>query len=225
MCVLWLLLHLLVISEFWYHRYWFLPVRASRWLLLRKSRRPVRFRRQLQRLLPMRYRRHVRSAVSGRSNFQWCPKTMSAVFPYDASATRGVQRLSKVYFCQQCKSTLSTCLPSVHWRCWLGGRKGVRPVGNCLQFSSDVSRTFGPPSINFFMFFIDRYIYYNSLLCHTHTHARTHTHPFNGFFSGTTRVIRYQKGKNQSGFYWSKRQWVAVVSAGPHASLHLAPDR
>ena len=29
----------------------------------------------------------------------------------------------------------------------------------------------------------------------------------------------------QSGFYWSKRQWVAVASAGPYASLHLAPDR
>ena len=27
------------------------------------------------------------------------------------------------------------------------------------------------------------------------------------------------------GFCWSKRQWVAVASAGPHASLHLAPDR
>jgi len=53
----------------------------------------------------------------------------------------------------------------------------------------------------------------------------THTHPFNGPLSGTTRVSRYQKGKNQSGFYWSKRQWVAVASAGPCASLHLAPDR
>ena len=28
-----------------------------------------------------------------------------------------------------------------------------------------------------------------------------HTHPFNGPLSGTTRVSRYQKGKNQSGFY------------------------
>jgi len=28
---------------------------------------------------------------------------------------------------------------------------------------------------------------------------------------------------NQSGLYWSKRQWVTVASAGPHASLHLAP--
>ena len=53
----------------------------------------------------------------------------------------------------------------------------------------------------------------------------THTHPFNGPLSGTTRVSRYQKGKNQSGFYWSKRQWVAVASAGPYASLHLPPGR
>ena len=30
---------------------------------------------------------------------------------------------------------------------------------------------------------------------------------------------------NQSGFYWSKRQWVSVASAGLYASLHLAPDR
>ena len=30
--------------------------------------------------------------------------------------------------------------------------------------------------------------------------------------------------KNQSGFYWSKRQQVAAASAVPYASLHLAPD-
>jgi len=38
---------------------------------------------------------------------------------------------------------------------------------------------------------------------HTHarTHARTHAHTFNGPFSGTTQVSRYQKGKNQCGFY------------------------
>ena len=44
---------------------------------------------------------------------------------------------------------------------------------------------------------------------HTHTHAHTQTH---------THI-------HQSGFYWSKRQWVAVASARPYASLHLAPDR
>ena len=40
-----------------------------------------------------------------------------------------------------------------------------------------------------------------SAFTHTHSHTR---HPFNGPFSGTTRVSRYQKGK---------------------PSLHLAPDR
>jgi len=33
-----------------------------------------------------------------------------------------------------------------------------------------------------------------------HTHTDTHTHPFNGPFSGTTRVIRYQKGKTNLDF-------------------------
>jgi len=35
-------------------------------------------------------------------------------------------------------------------------------------------------------------------------------------------MSRYQ---NQSEFYWSNEQWVAVASAGPYANLHLAPDR
>ena len=30
---------------------------------------------------------------------------------------------------------------------------------------------------------------------------------------------------NQSGFYWSKRQWLAVVSPGLMQVLHIAPDR
>jgi len=29
---------------------------------------------------------------------------------------------------------------------------------------------------------------------------------------------------NQSGLYWSKRQWVTTASAGPYASLRLTPD-
>ena len=62
---------------------------------------------------------------------------------------------------------------------------------------------------------------------HTHAraHAHTHTHVrlmalFPGLpgWAGTRKV-------NQSKFLWSKRQWVAVASAGPYASLHLAPDR
>ena len=35
----------------------------------------------------------------------------------------------------------------------------------------------------------------------------TTLHPFNGFFSRTTWVSRYQKGKNQSGFKRGKRLW------------------
>ena len=34
----------------------------------------------------------------------------------------------------------------------------------------------------------------------TNTHTHTHTHPFNGPFSGTTRVSRYQKGKTTLDF-------------------------
>jgi len=54
----------------------------------------------------------------------------------------------------------------------------------------------------------------------------THTHtpvwmPFFQDYPGEP----VQERSNQSGFYWSKRQLVAVASAGPYASLHLAPDR
>jgi len=47
--------------------------------------------------------------------------------------------------------------------------------------------------------------------------------------SGTTQVSQYQTGKTRKvkpiWIYWSKRQWVAVVSAGPYANLHLIPFR
>ena len=44
---------------------------------------------------------------------------------------------------------------------------------------------------------------------HTHTHLTTLCPGLHGWAS--TRKV-----KNQSGFYWSKRQWVAVESAGPY---------
>jgi len=51
-------------------------------------------------------------------------------------------------------------------------------------------------------------------------------HSFNGLFSTTTWVSRHQKSRTimvkPICFYWSKRQWVAVASAGPYANLHLA---
>jgi len=56
-----------------------------------------------------------------------------------------------------------------------------------------------------------KWIWYNPSHTHACAHAHTHTHTH-------TRITA-------SGFYWSKRQWVAVASAGPYASLHLAPDR
>jgi len=65
--------------------------------------------------------------------------------------------------------------------------------------------------------------YNNSM--HTRTHACMHAHArtracayFTALWtsSGITWVSRYQ---NQSGFYWSKRQCVAVVSAGPYANI------
>ena len=52
----------------------------------------------------------------------------------------------------------------------------------------------------------------------------THTHPFNGPFSGTTQVSRYQKGKTNLDFTEardSEWQWLQLG----HVRLHLAPDR
>ena len=58
------------------------------------------------------------------------------------------------------------------------------------------------------------------------THTRLHTHTFNGPLSRNTRVSRYQKGKTNLDFTEARdSEWQAVASAGPYASLHLAPDR
>jgi len=64
-----------------------------------------------------------------------------------------------------------------------------------------------------------------SLLEYTHTH----THPFNGPFSGTTRVSRYQKGKTNLDFteardsewQWHQLSYMQVCTSlqtGNHAS-------
>ena len=57
---------------------------------------------------------------------------------------------------------------------------------------------------------------------HAHTHTRL-TALFRDYppYPGGPVPERW----NQSGFYWSKRQWVVVASARLYASLHLAPDR
>jgi len=63
--------------------------------------------------------------------------------------------------------------------------------------------------------------------CYTHTHTHTGLRPLVQDYLGEPVPER----KNQSGFYWSKRQWVAVASAElrsdalsaaqPTASKHL----
>jgi len=44
------------------------------------------------------------------------------------------------------------------------------------------------------------FIRYGSNACWIHTITHTHTHPFNGLFSGTTQLSRYQKGKTNPEF-------------------------
>jgi len=75
------------------------------------------------------------------------------------------------------------------------------------------------------------YAHHCAQLSHIAQYRKTSTtllHPFNSPLSETTRVSRYQKDKTRKvkpiWIYWSKRQWVAVASAGPYANLHLAPD-
>jgi len=69
-----------------------------------------------------------------------------------------------------------------------------------------------------------------SVSTHIHTHKHTHMtilYP-SWTLSRTIQVSQQQKGKSRKvkpiWIYWSKRQWVAVASAGPYASLHLDPD-
>jgi len=51
-------------------------------------------------------------------------------------------------------------------------------------------------------------------------------HPFNGLFSRTAWISRYQKGKTSLDLNEARGFGMAVASAGPYANnLHLAPDR
>jgi len=70
------------------------------------------------------------------------------------------------------------------------------------------------------------------------THTHTHTHPFNGPFSGTTRVSRYQEGKTNLDFTEARDSgsgisWAICKSAprsrqtttpAPHHSVFYRPD-
>ena len=59
----------------------------------------------------------------------------------------------------------------------------------------------------------DRYLMYR-----THTHTHTHIQSFNGLFSRTTWVGRYQKDK-PFWIFWSRDDGVAVASARPYANI------
>ena len=76
-------------------------------------------------------------------------------------------------------------------------------------------------------------------LFHYNRIAHTHTHPFNGSFSGTTRVSRYQEGTTNLDFTeatdvsGSGISWAACKSAPrsrqlttptPHRSIFYRPD-
>ena len=56
------------------------------------------------------------------------------------------------------------------------------------------------------------------------TDLHTHTRPFNGPLSRTTRVSWYQKGRTNLDFT-EARDSETVALAGPYARLHLAPGR
>ena len=70
-----------------------------------------------------------------------------------------------------------------------------------------------------------------AFVCHWHTHTHTHTHTFNGPFSRTTRVSRYQKGQTNldftevsgSGISWaickSAPRSRQIATPAPHHSV------
>jgi len=96
---------------------------------------------------------------------------------------------------------IADCFPSVHWHCWLcrltcksqgiGNVSNITCINNYALYKSTHSLTHSP------------------ILCsqdakphHTYSSlpTHTHTHTFNGPFSRTTLVSRYQKGKTNLDF-------------------------
>jgi len=106
----------------------------------------------------------------------------------------------------------SMLIPSVLWRCWLGGRKGIRPVKSewwiagmviCLERGADLRMAqlmLLPLTVSW----------------------------FSKIQIGFTFLVPAHlgsPGKKAVKRVSVKRQWVAMASAGAYASLHLAPDR
>ena len=93
------------------------------------------------------------------TSLQWhcCPLSTSGWKHHSSVAYLNVTWLSingtvSSIFCQVLSKFLSFFIPSVLWRCWLGGRKGIRPVKNWVvgcwhgYLSGAVCRfAYGPP--------------------------------------------------------------------------------
>jgi len=107
------------------------------------------------------------------------------------------------------------CIVNVAEKDVLSCSSQVCYVKNCCR--NAVSRDWTPRCyINFVLLLL---LFCCCCCCYTHTHTHLMALcPGLPGWAGTRKV-------NQSGFYWSKRQWVAVESAGQYASLHLTPDR
>ena len=164
-----------------------------------------------------------------------------------AIGNESVPKIIILYYCY-CYTLCLQCLwPSVPLRCWLGGRKGTRPVKKlewwgpgmviCLERGADLHMAqlmslpltvscFSKIQISF------------TLLVPAHLGSPGQRavkgctcvcacvlHPFNGFFSRTTLVSWYQKGIASLDLNEARDAGVwgmAVAPAGPYAnSLHL----
>ena len=77
-------------------------------------------------------------------------------------------------------------MPSVLWRCWLGGRKSIRPVKieSWVCFCLPATSYWIGEKDHHYSYVTSRYMY--KLLLH----------PFNGLFSSTIEISRHQRNKN-----------------------------
>ena len=96
----------------------------------------------------------------------WCTRPVLCLHTPDRSGNSNTYAQST---CNYEQSSLLSLLPSVYWRCWLGGRKGIRPVKNwvagvaCLLAAIHLLLTYLLPPKNL----------RGALYCHCHsvTHA------------------------------------------------------
>ena len=146
---------------------------------------------------------------------------------WEAIDTSGSPRRQPLPTCSQSSHEVRQ-RHSVRWCRWCDGRPSLHHAPLCL-LATDYRSV---PTIQ-----------YNTITSDVHSESEAqavtrgedakaglteHTHIYIPLWQPFVRdypVELVPDRKNQSVFYWNKRQWVAVASAGPYASLHLAPDR